>query len=320
MNPEATQNSSLLPVCVRHFCEPSFRTGIYSSSIAAIVFNTLIALTAVLGNGLLLLVYYKNQSIRRPANSILLGLAVTDFLTGAVGQPLFVCEELFILFNCTSPFMCLAHRVKDFFMLLVVEATIFHLSLASLDRYIAVYYSFRYPELVTNSRVLKAILASWAVVVGLTLSTSFIGGIVFSPVILVAPNLIFIGILYFRIFKEIRRLEANPVASSVNALEEQRKARERKSAGTIAIVLGLLLLCYVPLLIYLVIFLVNRFVFENHYQVGKRKMAYVALTFAAMNSSLNVFVYYWRNSEIRSSILKVLEPITQRFVHSVNPA
>ena len=320
MNPEATQNSSLLPVCVRYYCEPSFRTGIYFSSIAAIVFNALIAVTAVLGNGLLLLVYYKNQSIRRPANSILLGLAVTDFLTGAVGQPLFICEELFILFNCASPFMCLTHRAKDLFMLLLVEATIVHLSLASLDRYVAVFYSFRYPELVTNGRVLKALLVSWAVVVGLTLSTSLIGRFLFiSPLTIVAPNMLLIGILYFRIFKEIRRLEFNPVVS-VNEAEEERKTRERKSTGTIAIVLGLLFLCYVPLLLYLAIYLVHRFLLKKHDKVPRHQGSYFAITFAALNSSLNVFVYYWRNSEIRSAILKMLEPITQRFVHSVNPA
>ena len=318
MNHETGHNSTALPVlCVSKWCNPFYRTGIYTSAIAAIVFNTLIALTAVLGNGLLLLVFYKNQSIRRPANSILLGLAVTDFLTGAVSQSLFICENLLKLFNCASPLMCLIYRAKNFFVVVLLEATVIHLSLASLDRYIAVFYSYRYPELVTNSRVLKAILASSAVVVGLTLSV--INRVFISLVIILPPNILFIGILYFKIFKEIRRLEANPVVSA-NETEKQRKARERKSAGTIAMVLGLLFLCYIPMVLYLAMLLMLRFVLRKNEPVLETRGLYVALTFAALNSSLNVVVYYWRNSEIRSAILKVFESIMQRFVHSVNPA
>ena len=318
INREASHNSTSLPVCFL-YCEASFRTGMYSSAIAAIVFNTLIALTTVLGNGLLLLVYYKNQTIRRPANSILLGLAVTDFLTGAVSQPLFIYENLAMLFNCTSPLLCLASRLKNFFVIILLEATVVHLSLASVDRYVAVFYSLRYPDLVTNSRVVKAMLASWAVVLGLTLSAVLNQRAFVSAVIIFPPNILFIGILYLRIFKEIRRLEANPVVSA-NEAEEQRKARERKSTRTVATVLGLLFLCYIPMVLYLTSFLVQRFVLMKDDPVAKQQGLYVAMTFAALNSSLNVFVYYWRNSEIRSAILKVLEPISQRFVHSVNPA
>ena len=198
-------------------------------------------------------------------------------------------------------------------------ATIVHLSLASLDRYIAVFYSLRYPQLMTNRRVLKAMLASWAVVVGLSLSTELVGKVYIPPLFIVPSNMLFIGFVYFRISKEIR-LEANPVVSA-NETEEQRKARERKSTRTIAIVVGLLCLCYVPMLLHMAIFLLQQFVLmRKNEPIPTIRASYVAVTFAALNLSLNVFVYYWRNSEIRSAILKVLEPIIQRFVHSVDPA
>ena len=198
----------------------------------------------------------------------------------------------------------------------LLEATVVHLSLASLDRYIAAFYSYRYPVLVTNSRVLKAMVASWAVLACLTLSV--IERVFISLVIILPPNILFIGILYFRIFKEIRRLEANPVVSA-NVTEEQRKMREGKGARTVAMVLGLLFLCYIPMILFLAMFLVQRVLMIDR-RVAQAQGLFVVITFAALNSSLNVFVYYCRNSEIRSSILKVLGPITQRFVPSVNPA
>ena len=323
MNRDTPNNlSTTRPVCDVRWCEASFRADIYPWAIAIIIFNVLSALTAILGNGLLFLVYYKTRSIRKPANTILLSLAVADFLTGAVSQPLFICEKLLMLFNCTSPVLCVIQRLKNFFMVGLFEATVVNLSLASLDRYIAVFYSFRYVGLVTNSRVVKTLLATWAFVIGLTTVNvfSWTGSVYIPLIIIIPPNVLLICILYSRIFKEIRRLEANPVVSA-NEAEEQRKARERKSAKTVAMVLGVLFLCFVPMLLFLAFSLVQRFVFNNAVPlVVRQQNLYIAVTFAALNSSLNVFIYYWKNTEIRSAILKVFGPVTQRLVHTVNPA
>ena len=314
-----TNNSTTRLVCDVRWCEASFWADIYPWAIAVIVFNALSALTAILGNGLLFLVYYKTRSIRKPANTILLSLAVADFLTGAVSQPLFICEKLLMLFNCTSPVLCVIQSLKKLFMIGLFEATVVNLSLASLDRYVAVFYSFRYVELVTNSRVVKVFLAAWAFVIGLAI-VNVINLTVYVPlIIIIPPNMLLICILYFRIFKEIRRLEANPVVSA-NEAEEQRKARERKSAKTVAMVLGVLLICYLPMLSFLAFFVVQRFGFRKTEVLIIQRNLYIAITFTALNSSLNVFIYYWKNTEIRSAILKVLRPITQRLVHTVNPA
>ena len=220
----------------------------YNYAVAAIIFNVALAFTAVLGNGLIFAAYYQNESLRKPVNTILLSLAITDFLTGAVSQPLYTYELVLVLWNCTET-ICTVRSLIIFFMLFLFGATLLNLSLTTLDRYIAILHSYRYVELVTNNRVIK-------LAVGLWLGWSFISIPGFlsskeSPILvtLIVSSLSFISILYFKIFREIRRLETSMAVVAANEPEEVRKARERKSAKIIAIVLGLLVLCFIPMII-----------------------------------------------------------------------
>ena len=83
-------------------CQESYRSSAYISVVMTIVFNVLLAFTAVLGNGLIFAAYYQTESLRKPVNTILLSLAITDFLTGAVSQPLYIYELVLLLTNCTE--------------------------------------------------------------------------------------------------------------------------------------------------------------------------------------------------------------------------
>ena len=289
-------------------CNEQYRSAMYSSIVITSVFNTLLAVTAVLGNSLVFAAYYHSETLRKPVNMILLSLAATDFITGAVTQPLFIFENILIISNCTKV-ICVVNKLKVFFLLYVQGATLINISIITFDRYIAILHSYRYPELVTDNRVKKFLVGLWLVwtsfsILGVTYleQTAIVAGVT------VTSNVLFVFILYFKLFREIRRLETNAVAS-VNDPEEARKARERKTAKTIAIVLGLLFVCYGPLLIYL---FVAMFLSSELTMVVRNKMFFVAATVLFSNSSLNVFVYYWRNEEMRSAMLKVIKKITQK--------
>ena len=98
-------NSSLNGVrCpqVTRWCQDSFRESYYFPIVCIIIISTVLALTAVIGNGLILLVYFKNTMLRTPANTVLLSLAITDFTTGVYGFPLFIYEKVLVLAHCTD--------------------------------------------------------------------------------------------------------------------------------------------------------------------------------------------------------------------------
>ena len=299
-------------------CQESYRSSMYISVVITIVFNVLLAFTAVLGNGLIFAAYYQTESLRKPVNTILLSLAITDFLTGAVSQPLYIYELVLLLTNCTET-LCTVRSIRSFFMLFLLGATLLNLSLTTLDRYIAILHSFRYLELVTNSRVITLAGVLWFVWILLSIAGVLSSNISLAALVIVISNVIFISILYFKIFREIRRLEADSVVAA-NEPEEVRKARERKSAKTVAIILGLLFLCFVSMIIYLLISLVIFLTLGGKtYLTFKTILFYFASTIASSNSSLNVAVYVWNNSEIQTAMLRIIRSVTRRCRNEVNP-
>ena len=303
-------NSSALPptVACPHqvlWCEESFRSNIRFTALAGAVSFTLTGLTAVLSNGLLFAVYYLNEPLRRPANTILLALALTDFLTGAVVQPLNVWLQIMILTaDCTN--VCVVRVLRTVATYFLSLATLLTLSLCSLDRYLAVFHSFRYAELVTNERVTKVLLASWIGLVVTVISSRILGYARQALSFLCVSNVIFITVLYYKIYKEIRRLENDPVVAGNEEINARRE-RERKTAKTLGLILGFLFLSYVPFVFFLMLVAGPVSGSLQVSDVRKHQVLLIATACLTSNSTVNFFVYYWKNSEIREAILKVLK-------------
>ena len=90
---------------------PSGRTSAFPRWPPLPVSFTVTGFTAVLSNELLFAVYYLNEPLRRPAITILLALALTDFLTGAVVNSLNTYEQIMIAKgDCTN--MCVVMEQK----------------------------------------------------------------------------------------------------------------------------------------------------------------------------------------------------------------
>ena len=70
-----------------------------SSAMFAVFMSVLVALTllspvAVVGNGLVFAAIWRNPALRTPSYILLAGLAITDFCTGLITQPLYITNEL----------------------------------------------------------------------------------------------------------------------------------------------------------------------------------------------------------------------------------
>ena len=316
-------NSSALPptvACPQQvlWCEESFRSNIRFTALAGAVSFSLTGLTAVLSNALLFVVYYLNEPLRRPAITILLALALTDFLTGAVVNSLNTYEQIIIVKgDCTN--MCVVMEQKITAIYFFTTATLVTLSLSALDRYVAVFHSFRYTEFVTNERVIKVLLALGLGLVVIVPTSTKLGYRPQAAISLWVSSVSFITVLYRKIYKEIRRLESDPVVAA-NEMENARKDRERKTAKTVGLVLGFLFLSYVPLILLLLVMVSNPFFHLEPTAVLTHKLRLIASFFLLSNSTVNAFVYFWTMSEIRDAIVKLFRPITTRFRNDVAPA
>ena len=66
----------------------------YVVAIVTCTVNAIMSPVAVVGNGLILQVIWKNQSLRTTSYILLVGLAITDLLTGLIVLPFLVVSTV----------------------------------------------------------------------------------------------------------------------------------------------------------------------------------------------------------------------------------
>uniref|UniRef100_W5LUU5 G-protein coupled receptors family 1 profile domain-containing protein n=1 Tax=Astyanax mexicanus TaxID=7994 RepID=W5LUU5_ASTMX len=228
-------------------------------------------LMTVFGNLLVIFSISHFKQLQSPTNFIILSMALVDCLLGCLVMPFSMVrwvEGCWFL----GDFFCQIHSSLD--MTLSI-ASILHLCLVSVDRYMAICDPLSYRMKVTNGSVAVWIVVTWL------FSCLFSFGIVFSKVNLIgldeqmlnscvgncvlifnkewgviAPLLNFyipgtiMSCLYLKIFhvarkqaKMISDRTAVGLAGEKNQVSEQR---ERKAAKTLGIVMGVFLLCWLP--------------------------------------------------------------------------
>lgn len=69
-------------------------SAMFAVFMSIIVAIALLSPVAVVGNGLVLAAIWRNPALRTPSYILLAGLAITDFCTGLITQPLYIANEL----------------------------------------------------------------------------------------------------------------------------------------------------------------------------------------------------------------------------------
>ena len=114
------------------------------------IFNVPPMLISILGNAVVLAAIKRTPSIHSASMSLISSLAVSDFLVGVIGQPIYIGD----LLTKNSSISQLSIIVG----FSVCTVSLLTLTAISVDRLLAVHFHLRYPSLVTKSRV-KYILA-----------------------------------------------------------------------------------------------------------------------------------------------------------------
>lgn len=102
------------------------------------MFEVLVALVAVIGNGMVVIVFHKERRLRRRTNYYIVALAIADFLVGLLGIPFAILASVGLPTNL--------HACLFTVSLLVVLCTIsiFCLVAVSVDRYWAILHPLAY--------------------------------------------------------------------------------------------------------------------------------------------------------------------------------
>lgn len=269
------------------------------SSVIMATVNSIFSFLGIIGNLLVLLAVYKTKDLRTVGNAYLVILAIADFLTSAIAQPLLIamliqeareeCDEILITmfravgnFTCAVSFLVLCSITTERF-LAVVKPMVYRNFHPKRRFYISTSISLILPLLYTIFRV-----------AGKKKATSYFSAILF------VIGYIYILSCYLTIMIQLRRhsnrmAEATSEAQTTTRRHQADKA-EKIVSVTMAIVIGIFTVMWLPF-----------FYFRLARPSSNSGVAYNWVrTTALSNSALNPLVYALRMEAFRKSFKHVV--------------
>lgn len=123
------------------------------------ILNGMSSLAATTGNVMVLITFFKNQSLRQPCYYLMVSLATMDLSVGLLVNPLYIALTNFVSWQYREEHLL---QLESFFAMTSSMIIMHTLTCMSIERYIAVNYSLRYHTLVTEKRSYIAIAIVWS--------------------------------------------------------------------------------------------------------------------------------------------------------------
>ncbi|XP_066501884.1 adenosine A2a receptor b [Hoplias malabaricus] len=300
-------------------------------SMAYICMELLIALLAVVGNVLVCWAVCLNSNLQSITNFFVVSLAVADIAVGLLAIPFAIVISTGF---CSNFHGCLFIAC---FVLVLTQSSIFSLFAIAVDRYIAIKIPLRYNSLVTSKRAKGIIAVCWilSVIIGLTpmlgwnmkainvTNSSCPAGMtecLFEKVVTmdymvyfnffgcVLMPLLAMLVIYARIFmaarRQLRQMEqklCHGHSHSDGSSTRSTLQREVHAAKSLAIIVGLFAVCWLPLHI------INCFtLFCPKCARPPVWIMYLAIILSHANSVVNPFIYAYRIRDFRHTFRRII--------------
>ena len=203
----------------------------------------LIALMSFVSNSLVIITVARKKSFQQPSRLMLSSLAVTDFLYA----PYSLIRDITTL---THEHMCpigqFSESISHSMSVLCLLATLTNVAVISRDRYLAVTKPWWYRRHVTKSRAVKMICAAWSISLLIAFLSffklDFIPNASYISLVIYFVCFFIIGLSYLGIFLKKNQSGNDGQMAVVSQ-------REKRLANTVALILLVLCLTFLPGLI-----------------------------------------------------------------------
>lgn len=272
------------------------------------IFNLVFAITAIVGNSLILVALHEQTTLHPPSKVLLRSLAATDLCVGVVVGPIrvaywmtlvkekwHICLHIFRMARVTTISLC--------------SVSLFVLTATSVDRFLALSLGLRYRQVVTLTRVYAVVVALWVLSLASTAISFFLDSIRLIYIATVTLSCLLICIYcYTRIFLRLRHHQ-----TKIQGDAEERPnqiARFKKTVNGVLWLQFALVVCYLPCSVVMAL---------NHRERLSGKALpmslaeEISLTFVYFNSSLNPILYCWKIKEVRRAVKVTLGKLIPRF-------
>ncbi|XP_076026982.1 trace amine-associated receptor 1-like [Genypterus blacodes] len=269
------------------------------------IFLSLLSVVTILGNLLVIISVIYFKQLHTPTNSLILSLAAADLLVGILVFPL---SMAFSLSSCIyyEHVLCKIRRCLD---ITLSTCSILNLCCISIDRYYAVCKPLSYSIKINYNIVMIMILMSWGVPALIGIGVIIAGlnqgkceercfiniqikSTTASVLSFYIPVIIMLGI-YLKIFlvaqKQARSIQSTKSGARVSKME-------RKATKTLAIVLGVFLLCWTP---FFVCNNISHFSSDPMPDPVIETLNWLTLSNSMLNPFIYAFFYSWFRSAFR---------------------
>ena len=286
--------------------------GLHTPTLVAnCVLNGFLSYTTIVLNIITIQALRKTSSLPKTLKTLLLSLSISDLGVGLLVQPLYVAflaMEITKNGKDTDNIIAYWAVVKAFAISsnLFACASFFGVFAITVDRFLAIHLHLRYQELVTQKRVVAAVISFWVFSVSIAcfwyLSVSVLS--VMSVVCIITT-----GLVYCKVYAAVRhhknQIHALQVPEQVAHQngDMANAARLRKTAVATFYVYILFSVCYLPIAcvgLATVIHGKNAFL---------SNLWLFTLTVVYLNSSFNPLIYSWKMRHIRQAVLDILRNI-----------
>ena len=285
------------------FCSVELTSGIHNQLIFLSVLNTVLSVTAFLGNTLILLALGKVTSLHPPSKLLYRNLAATDFCVGVIVEPLSITYLIAVITGrwniCRRAF--LANYIAAYILCGVTLSTV---TAISLDRLLALLLRFRYRQLVTLKKAYLIVTALWIVPVVCTTMHVWNSQVTtWYSSILTSLCLVLSTASFAKIFHALRHQQIHVQNQFHQGQSHEANlfnmARYRKAVSSALWVQLALVICYLPIVI------VEALTIE-----GLPPFIVIARVYAGtlvyLNSTLNPILYCWKMNEVRQAVKEII--------------
>ena len=233
----------------------------------------------------------------------LAGLFRGDRCLDWFGSAAFVYRVANISVTRYDPHTYTIRHFHTVFLRAVSICSCLHLMLVTCERLTAIKFTMRYPYIVTTRNIKTAVIAVWIITLACEVPRQIPRNTNTPLNLLVAVVLfscvLFVTFSYVILYRETRRHQRHIKTGQLPQEEVERFVKESKALKTTVLVVGAVMLCFLPTVLTILYF--------NLLAVGDLKNSCPQLlvrTFAMLNSLLNPLIYCWRQKEMRRFVFR----------------
>ena len=140
-------------------------------------------------NALVIIAVKTKQRVKTKSNIAIACLSSTDGTMGVIGQPLFISWVTAELQGNTSSTYCIRTLLSRIALRVLGIASLSHLAMMNVERYIAIKHPLQYETVVTQNRLTCLSVLLWITVILLTVPLSFVDNknITFILLLIIVP-------------------------------------------------------------------------------------------------------------------------------------